>query len=478
MEESTINRAWQKIGVRQLHGINTPLFSLRSHKSLGVGDFLDLKTLIDWVASIGFNLIQLLPIYDSGWDPSPYHLISANALNPIYLNINWIPEIEKSPEYQELKNLNIEPRLNYEKVRRLKLALLKRHFQQNPIEKEHQLNAPWIDEYARIIGDEMGPDFFRWLQWLAYSQMKEVKEYASAKGILIKGDLPILVSKESVEVRRHPELFNIDLEAGAPPDMYNIEGQHWGFPLYRYDHLQELFIPYWTERLHAAQELFHMYRIDHVVGLFRLWGIPKGKKPVEGYYVPEERSLWAKQGYTILKASLDHSTMMPIAEDLGIIPDETREVLNELGIPGTKVIRWQRDWKGDLHYIPYANYPQNSMTTVSTHDSNLLAHWWVENREEAIAFCQFRGWAYEDTISKDCLFQILLDSHRTPSLLHINLLQEYFSLFPEFRYDHSFEERINIPGTISPLNWTFRYKPFLEELTEHALLNQTMHTFI
>lgn len=467
---------WNRIGLHPHHGINTPLSSLRTMRSGGVGEFLDLKLLIDWVASIGFDMIQLLPLYDSGEDPSPYNVLSAHALNPIYISLHALPGMDSS----SLFPLNQEKRLHYGEVLKRKIALLKQYYQEHPTDewKLFAAGQPWLAAYAQFKAqqDPGSETFYQWLQWLAFSQMQEVKAYAESKNVFLKGDLPILVSPESVDVIEHPELFNKTLAAGAPPDQYSKEGQRWGFPLYKFEALESTDFAYWKGRLKAAESLYHLYRLDHIVGLFRLWGIPAGKKPAEGHYVPEDRTKWGPQGKATLEALLHASSLLPVGEDLGIIPHETRETMHHLWIPGTKVIRWERRWKGDKSFIPFSEYPLCSMTTVSTHDSNSLSTWWEHHPDEAEAFAAFMGWKFEKKLSNEQLIEILRISHHTPSLLHINLLHEYLALFPDLNKQE--EARINTPGTISDLNWTYRYPSYLEEIVSHTDLKHLMRELI
>lgn len=499
---------WKTIGLKAHHGINTPLFSLRSKKSAGIGEFLDLKLLIDWLKPLGFDIIQLLPLYASGNDPSPYNALSANALNPVYLSLHALPGIEWHPdllqEIEQLRKFSLTERVEYAQVKVYKEKILKSYFEK---EQESICNHPaylqflrdhhWVKPYARFKALKKNHQDKHWNEWskevqpslheiayhsaiqyLAYSQMQEVKAYAEKKEVYLMGDIPILISPDSSDVWSHPEIFNLDLAAGAPPDMYNKEGQYWGFPLYNYYALQKENFRFWRERLQSASTLFHLYRVDHIVGFFRIWAIPQGKKATEGFFVPGNQAEWTPQGEMMLKMMLESSPMLPIGEDLGVIPHETRAMMHNLGIPGTKVMRWERYWEGDQSFVPYQNYPQDSLTTVSTHDSEPLTLWWKMYSEEARSFAHFKGWNYTPELSFDQLYSILSDSHHTSSFFHINLLQEYLSLFPELTWGNALDERINFPGVVSSRNWTYRYKLSLEEMMTHEKLSETMKQLI
>lgn len=499
-------RQWEKIGFRHHHGINTPLFSIRSKNSCGIGEFNDLKLLIDWLQPMGFDVIQLLPMNDSGQDPSPYNSLSANALHPIYISLHSLPGIEKHADLiskmEALRQHNSAPHVPYHIIRKgkdeiLKIYVEREKIQNQPAFQEFLKNNPWVEDYARFkaLKNQFQDRYWRdWpdgakpndadvlmhkvIQFLCFSQMQDVKKYAESKGMFLKGDIPILLSPDSADVWSHPEIFDLTQTAGAPPDMYNQEGQSWGFPIYKYDALEKENYAFWKDRLNTASSLYHIYRLDHIVGFFRIWAIPEGKKGLDGHYESPDESKWVPQGTKMLHLMLENSPMLPIGEDLGNIPPATRVTMHELGIPGTKVIRWERAWHQDRSYIPYDQYPEDSMTCVSTHDSEPLDIWWKSSPEEVQAFCTFKKWEMTPELTKEHHFEILHDSHHTKSIFHINLLQEYLALYPELTWGNPAAERINLPGIISPLNWTFRYKPTLEEMAQNTALSQTLRDII
>ena len=297
---------WKKIGMRPRHGIDIPLFSLRTYKSCGIGEFLDLILLIDWCHERGFEVIQLLPLNDSGNDPSPYNALSSCALHPIYLSLGNLPGRPKPLSGSSLNNL---PRLSYLEVLTLKLNFLRQYFTNEGEKiasstsfKQFVEKSPWLIPYAlfKVLKDKLQhtpwttwpqklkiPDlnqlqqehgaeieFYLVLQYLCHLQLQEARAHAISKGILLKGDIPILISQDSVDVWSKPHLFNFALAAGAPPDAYNREGQYWGFPLFNWEDLKASDFLWWKERLKAAAQYFDLYRIDHVVGFFRIWAIP------------------------------------------------------------------------------------------------------------------------------------------------------------------------------------------------------------
>ena len=219
-------------------------------------------------------------------------------------------------------------------------------------------------------------------------------------------------------------------------------------------------------------------RIDHVVGFFRIWGIPEEKKASEGSFFPPDPSLWPAQGREILSMMIDSSPLLPMAEDLGTIPKEVYPVLRDLGICSTKVIRWQRRWDSDKSYIPYSEYDPLSLTTLATPDSDTLSGWWKKFPDEAIPFAHFKQWPYRSDLTKEQRFAILRDAHHTPSYFHINLLQEYLSFFPDLVSTNPDDERINVPGTLLPTNWTYRFRPSVEELLANQPLAETIREIL
>ena len=501
---------WKKIGLKQHHGTALPLFSLHSKKSCGIGEFLDLIPLIDWCKSVGFDVLQLLPLNDTGSDPSPYNQLSSCALDPVYLSLADLPEagglLSELDSFQPLSEL---PRLGTE-VKHQKLHWLYRYFEQAfPLHSKEKRylsfleENPWLPNYAlfkslkdeyggkrwadwpleyqtprNISGRKKSTDFHSFLQFHCYQQMEQVRSYASRHGVFLKGDVPILLSPDSADVWADPHLFQLDLAAGSPPDYYNRLGQKWGFPLFNWNAMRKENFAWWKQRLSAVGRLFHIYRIDHVVGFFRIWGIPEEKKASEGSFFPPDPSLWPAQGREILSMMIDSSPLLPMAEDLGTIPKEVYPVLRDLGICSTKVIRWQRRWDSDKSYIPYSEYDPLSLTTLSTPDSDTLSGWWKKFPDEAIPFAHFKQWPYRSDLTKEQRFAILRDAHHTPSYFHINLLQEYLSFFPDLVSTNPDDERINVPGTLLPTNWTYRFRPSVEELLANQPLAETIREIL
>lgn len=507
---------WEDIGIRHHHGIALPLFALHSKSSCGIGEFPDLLPLLPWCVDIGFDIIQLLPLNDTGNDTSPYSALSANALNPIYLGLSQLSYLDENvellEEIKELQKLNVTQRIPYSAVQTGKDKFLRkyyRHYSSNTANttpyQSFKNDNPWLIGYALFKALKIHFHWQSWEEWpsdwkdpppaviqqipkefadeaeyhifvqyLCFEQIENVKRQASKLDIFIKGDLPILINRDSADVWLNRHMFLLDYEAGAPPDMYAKEGQKWGFSPYNWDAVESDGYRWWKERLRVAAHCYHIYRIDHIVGFYRIWSIPIGLTSKEGHFIPSDEGVWISHGEKIMRMMLANCPMLPIGEDLGTIPPEVRINLKNLGICGTKVMRWERRWHGDQGFIDPKDYPAESMTTVSTHDSETLQLWWSNQPEESKIYAETMGWEYSPELTQEHRRLILRSSHHSGSLFHINLLGEYLALIPGMTWPSPSDERINLPGVISDLNWTYRFRPSVEKIVNNEELKQTI----
>jgi putative 4-alpha-glucanotransferase len=319
-----LDEAYFTLPTMRVAGTLVPLFSLRSDDSFGVGDFGDLKKMIDWVSSTQQKALQILPINDTTithtWtDSYPYSCISIFALHPQYVNLNLLPalkdKIQRERFENERKKLNALPQIDYERVNELKLAYLKLIFEQEGKDtiasKEYKKffteNESWLVPYAQysMLRDKYGtaefakwPDhnqwdeaerkqlstsgskayksveFYYYVQFVLSSQLKAVHEYAISKHVILKGDIPIGVNRNGCDVWMEPRYFNLNGQAGAPPDDFSVNGQNWGFPTYNWDAMIADGCKWWLHRFQNMANYFDAYRIDHVLGFFRIWEIP------------------------------------------------------------------------------------------------------------------------------------------------------------------------------------------------------------
>ncbi len=308
----------------RLAGTAIPVFSLRSEGSFGVGDFGDLKTFIDWAVMTGQRAVQLLPINDTTmtgrWiDSYPYSSISIYAFHPMYVDVRQLPCLKDESlaaglEAKRLK-LNALPQMDYEEVNRWKHVYLKALFEQ---ERDNLLagtgfreffaeNERWLKPYAAFcyLRDRFNtPDFNCWEEYAVYDaekvdvlcdlesetfaeiafyyfvqyelhvQLLSVSKHARSHGVVLKGDIPIGISRTSVEAWVEPYYFNMDGQAGAPPDAFSVKGQNWGMPTYNWKTMQQDGYQWWKRRFRKMADYFTAYRIDHILGFFRIWEIP------------------------------------------------------------------------------------------------------------------------------------------------------------------------------------------------------------
>jgi 4-alpha-glucanotransferase len=318
-------------------GIAIPVFSLRRKQGYGVGEFTDLKLLVDWANEVGLRLIQILPVNDTvarhTWQDSyPYAAISVFALHPIYINLLEIGKLNAGISQQIIEEhatyLNSLAKIDYEAVMALKSRFFKLIYDQT---RNEFLNDPeflsffdkneyWLRPYAAFsyLRDLFNtPDFNQWgeyskasddlmaqltnkdaphyddiavhyfIQYHAHKQLLEASEYARSKGVVLKGDIPIGIYRNSVDAWLHPQLYHMDCQAGAPPDDFSTKGQNWRFPTYNWEEMAKDNYAWWQQRLRQLSEYFDAFRIDHILGFFRIWEIPASQaEGLMGYFNP------------------------------------------------------------------------------------------------------------------------------------------------------------------------------------------------
>ena len=537
-------------------GLLTPLFALRGENDLGIGDIGALREMVDWMASQKFHVLQLLPVNESGNDNSPYNAISSVALEPITIEITpeALPdlaaeEIASATAGTDLAAMRRGP-VDYPRVKALKWKLLGKAFENF---SAHSLRrndrrarafrafvkeqSVWLESYAlfRVLIDENGgseswdkwPDQHRsyddalawlgslkgakrrgieqWLrlvsyvQWIAWDQWKAVKAYASEKGVALMGDVPFGVSYYSADVWALPDLFDHRWCGGAPPerilaaDEFTTKwGQNWGIPLYHYGVLRGQNFEWWRQRVRKVREIFHLFRIDHILGFFRIYGFPwrpqlnaeflpltedEAKARTGGHLphflereddTPEHKEANRAQGEAILKILNEEcGEFRLIGEDLGTVPDYVRPCLRSLKIAGFKVPQWEDTPDGQM--IPGGEYERLSVATYATHDHEpLRAMWenWMSKIEAAEkggpetwpardkAWHEVRrlaAWAGIDvpkiTPFSDEIHEKLLKSlFASNSWVAICMITDLFAT----------AQRFNVPGAVSESNWSQR----------------------
>ncbi|MFH0797592.1 MAG: 4-alpha-glucanotransferase [Candidatus Omnitrophota bacterium] len=450
---------WLRIGTQRRSGVLVPLFSLYSKKSLGIGELDDLKILVDWCEKTGNSIIQILPMNEVACHFCPYETISSFALEPSYLRLENIPGSEKYPVQAGIRRLRElfpagRDRVDY-RIKPAKSEVLREIYRTEGchdlegLEKFKEENSYWVNGFGlfKVLKDEhrgrawyewdepyknRDPlsleafydahkeeiEFHVWVQWLLCERFKEVKEYAESRGVLIKGDLPILVARDSADVWAHPEFFKLEFAAGAPPDMFCAKGQRWGnpgTPTYNWERISSDGYRYLKERLRYAEHFYDIVRIDHIVGLFRIWSIfcgePLENEGLNGFFDPPDEREWEEHGRKILEVMLDSTKMLLCGEDLGVIPSACPKTLRRLGIPGIDIQRWTKDWHGTHGFRAPDDYRLVSVATLSTHDTTNWVGWW-ENEAGTVdeAFfqrrCSERGIDYPAVKNRlfDCNF--------------------------------------------------------------------------
>ncbi|MBI4394887.1 MAG: 4-alpha-glucanotransferase [Candidatus Omnitrophica bacterium] len=542
---------WKRIGLKRRAGVATPLFSIYSKKSVGIGEIPDLKLLVDWCKQTKMSIIQLLPLNDAGFEFVPYNAQSGFALDPMYLRLSDLEGVSTRSFRDEIELLrstygtrygrdrflssssktnlsrNVPgtvTRVDY-RIKAAKLELLWKVFQKNAAKipsafnRYVKRNHSWILDYAlfKVIKEEQGGKkwedwpqdlrerkkealerferehrdqirFQMWLQWQLFRQFKETRRYARSKKVLLMGDLPFLTARDSADVWSHPEYFKLDLSSGAPPDAYFFKGQRWGSPPCNWEKIAADSYDYLIGRLKCAERFYDLIRMDHVVGLFRLWSIPLSE-PLEnggmnGFFDPRDESTWEEHGRKLLSTVIQNTKMLVCAEDLGTVPECSYRVLGEFAIPGTDVQRWIRVPENEYSFKLSENYRKNSIATISTHDTASFNAWWEYEAGTVYGplferTCKQKGISFEDIEPK--LFDLGKSVHHrlrwrkeisSPEILSrvLNRAEsEIWDLIDLYRY--SFGEKskfwnyLNLPGRFEEKSSPALAKAALEKIS-------------
>ncbi|GHT40212.1 hypothetical protein AGMMS49965_08160 [Bacteroidia bacterium] len=539
-------------------GIAIPIFSLRTKNSFGIGDFGDLKLLIDWAKHVGITVIQTLPINDTTRthtraDSYPYNAISIYALHPLYLNLEAMGKLKAPARHAfytaKQQELNDLPALDYEAVDRYKWEFFKEIFAQEgdkvlkskPFAAFFAANKTWLVPYASHCAGSCHcgldpqsptpPELHYFLQYHADTQMRTAKAYARAHGVLLKGDIPIGVSRDSVEVQTEPHLFNLDFQAGAPPDAFATDGQNWGFPTYNWEAMAANDYQWWKNRFRKMADYFDAYRIDHILGFFRIWQIPvPDTSGINGYFSPalpftadeikdypqelfieeprrsdldpqqpkyhpritatelgdlhwdyfyrRHNQFWKQEGQKHLRPLVESTAMLACGEDLGMIPACVPEVMNELRILSLEIERMPK--ATDCEFTDLQNLPSWSVCSPSTHDMTTLRGWWHEDREKTQRYyntvLRQNGTAPDELPSE--LAEIILRNHlESPSRLTIIPFQDWLAIDTTLRNPNIEAERINIPS--DPNNyWRYRMHLPIEALLAADGLNAKIRRLV
>jgi len=547
---------------KKIAGVLAPLFALRRPEDLGIGDIAGLREFVDWVAQIGFRLVQLLPINETGPDNSPYNAVSAMAIEPatLYLAPNSPPDLT-AEDFEALMG-SIDLRglrrgaVRYRHVKKLKLALLEKAFVNFSAQAGEDRKAKfgqfceeesfWLPDYAffRVLMEEnhgsaawnrwparqrtmtsannwrseLPPEqqerlakrqeFFCYVQWIAHQQWRAVKSYAEERGVALMGDIPFGISFYSADVFARPEEFMLDWSGGAPPEPYFKEdlftqkwGQNWGIPLYRWERMRANNFQWWRRRVRAVRQVFHLFRIDHVQGFYRIYAFPwrpgqnkqflaldyeqmrqrtGGRAPQfipRNDDTPQNREANRREGEEYLRVILEEAGAgRVVGEDLGVVPDYVRPSLRALGIAGFKIPQWEMR---DGEIIPGDQYERFSVAAYATHDHQPLRALWEEafrhpesetGRQARATLEKISAFAGLDRkidaldFEKDFYPAIMKALFACNSWIAIVMITDLLGR----------TYRFNVPGTKAKLNWTRRLHRSIAQLRTSRKEQQRM----
>ncbi len=483
--------------IGRLSGILLPLFSLRSKDDFGIGDFGAVDGLLDWMQAARQRMIMFLPLLPTApGDPSPYATRSAFGLNPLFIDLHALPEFVAQggfdslteDEKRQLNEARAAPRVRYDLVFPLKRAVLRRAFDQ--FERDHWNNETarahafkhwaegergWLETYALFaaLSDRYDnqpwwewPESLRhrepnalsqaraklsrevmfrtWQQWLAHDQWNQVRESAKKRNILLAGDEPFIIGQDSADVWANPTILRRDARLGVPPDDFSATGQDWGLPYFDFEAMQKDDYAWLRFRAKKAASYYDIRRVDHAVGYFRQW--IRDEHTPTGRFIPPHEEQHRRLGEVHFRILSEGAPV--IAEDLGVIPDWVRETLMRLGLPGYKVMRWERD--GHTYRDPHA-YPAVSLATTGTHDTDTVAEWWEgtsQGEHEAVAHSwpEFRGVELSNQMTPRIHEALLAAAENSGSDLVLLPWQDVLGT----------RDRINLPGSMSDANWAYR----------------------
>jgi 4-alpha-glucanotransferase len=483
-------------------GILIPLFSIRTRIALGRGEILDLAPMIDFALSMGHRVIQLLPLDETGPDDlSPYSAMSVMAIDPMYISLSGLPGVGRvvhGRAREAVGKARFVPRAT---IRREKFALLERAYRATrarggrdegaALDAFIEANSYWIHDYAlfralkerfnwtswetwpapiaqrdpaalALAGRELADaiEMYGYWQFIAHRQWSEMRTYAASHGTFIGGDLAFSPCRDSAEVWANRDEFDLSRTVGAPPDGFNPKGQRWGLPLPNWNQMRAQGFKLLRARARHASSLYDLLRIDHVVGLYRTFNFGSDLD-APGSFTPANEDEQRRQGEEVVGTIKDAAGATElIAEDLGTVPPWVRESLTRLGVPGYKVMQWERDWsRTDAPFLSPATYPELSLATTGTHDTEPLTAWWhtqpVAEREKLV-----RGLGLETQVNPRRMLDeaardaILAALYAAPSRLVVIPIQDLFG----------WSARINRPGTTNDSNWTYRLPLTLERM--------------
>lgn len=552
------NFSHMKLRNQRRAGVLLPAFSPRRIGDLGIGDTRALEEWIRWAASHQVGFLQLLPINETGADNSPYNAISSVALDPVYLTMDpsIIPGLLESDitgAHEYLGNDALHSCLvDYTKVGICKRTLLETAYarfltgnyatEKKELRLFQQEEASWLNDYSlfRWLMDQAGghehwdhwpkafntpalareyfhaerrkrgdaltheQTYYSWVQWLCFRQWRAVRSLADELDVQLMGDVPIGISYYSADVFFQREQFDLEWFGGAPAEtMFKHDlfiqrwGQNWGVPLYRWDIMEENGYTWWKQRIGKLTEIFNIFRIDHILGFYRIYAFPwrpernpemidlspeEAKKRTGGRLPQwawrddnsqENRDANREDGDRRLRAIIAAAGASEVVgEDLGCVPDYVRPHLESLGIAGFRIPHWDSDGG---HVVDGSRYPECSFATYATHDHDTIAALWESFRLNAIgATCtadEQAGGRWNIRMMAE-FGDMDIDIDNPPVYNHdvqwklLDALLACRSRYAALMITDLFGmiDRYNMPGTVGADNWSFRLPFTLEEM--------------
>ncbi len=488
-------------------GVLVPLFSLKSTQSWGIGEFPDLATFARWAHLAGQSFVQLLPINEMPADErSPYSAMTAMALDPIFISVPQVVDFGAlggdlafdDSDSEELERIRADTTLPYGRVRMFKDRWLRRAWDRfkgleiarssvraaawqtfvreeswwleeysffRALHAQHQRRAWWdwppalahrgeaaLAAARMALQEEMA--YWAYVQWVAAEQWRDARRLAWP--VRVFGDLPFMISGNSPDVWARQDEFRFDGTVGVPPDAFSDTGQDWGLPPWRWEVMQGNGFEWMRHRARRAAALYDGFRLDHLVGMYRIYVKPRDPT-VEAFFTPEEPDTQLGLGETLVTLFRDSGADL-VAEDLGTVPDFVRESIARLGVPGFCVMRWERRWKEEGHpFIDPAEYPETSVATTGTHDTEPLAEWWEElpesDRAAVLALPSVaRGLASTVGTSPDAS-TATFTPHVRDALLQAGLASGSRLIELPMQDIFGWRDRINTPATVGDINW-------------------------
>ena len=486
----------------RVSGVLLPLFSLRSRDDFGIGDFGAAEAWLRFLRGAGQRMWMMLPLLPTArGDVSPYATRSAFGLNPLFIHL---PSLSEYREAGGVSTLNDEERwlleearaahrVKYPSVIRVKWNALWTAFRRfeergtdpgGRFEAYKRQSAVWLDSYALYAAmsedqeqrpwwewargvrerqpqalsaarDRLGNRvrFHEWLQFVAQEQWNAVRSIARQQGVLLAGDEPFIIGQDSADTWANPRYLRRDARLGVPPDEFSDTGQDWGLPYFDFEAMEQDDWGWLRLRaLHAAAD-YDLRRVDHAVGYFRQY--IRDERTPKGRFLPAEEPVQRRLGERIFRLLSEGSGI--VAEDLGVIPPFVRQTLAELQIPGYRVLRWEKD---DQVYRNPHQFPEVSLVTTGTHDTETIREWWEalgdrERAAAAAAWPEFEGLRPPPAgFTPEVHGRLLATAEQAASRLCVLPWQDVLGE----------TERINLPGSVGDANWAYRLAAPVEEL--------------